>query len=116
MQRVLTVGVLSLLVLLSGGCGSKPDSLSVRYSKHFASADAETKGLWSTVVSSTKTNGYVQAMVALQALRARDLTPEQDKAVYETLTSLNTELVNKADKGDAAAKQTLSELKQIQRR
>lgn len=107
-------------LLLSGialtGCSSKPDSLSTKYSKLFDSSDAETKALWSVVVSSTKTNGYLQAMVALQGLRAKDLTPEQDKAVYETLTSLNTQLVTRAEKGDAVAKQTLSDLKQSQRR
>ncbi len=116
MLRVLSLYALLLSGLVLTGCSSKPDSLSAKYSKQFSSADPETKALWSVVVSATKTNGYLQAMVALQGLRARDLTPDQDKAVYDTLTSLNAQLVAKAEKGDPVAKQTLSDLRQSQRR
>ncbi len=99
------------------GCSKSPDALSAARAKLFDSADADSKALWAAVMSSTKTNGYIQSMVALQSLRQKEnLTPAQDKAVYDTLAAVNTQLRERAEKGDPAAKKVLEDMTQMQRR
>lgn len=99
------------------GCSKSPEALSAARAKLFDSADAESKALWATVMSATKTNGYIESLVALQSLRQKEnLTPPQDEAVYDTMAAVNTQLRERAEKGDPAAKKVLADMNQMQRR
>ncbi len=105
------------LVTALVGCSKSPNTLSAGRAKLFDSADPEAKALWATVMAATKTNGYIESMVALQALRQKEnLSPAQDQAVYDTLAAVNTQLRERAEKGDAAARKVLEDMTQMQRR
>lgn len=65
-------------------------------------------------IAAAKTNGYVTAILTLKQLqRETNLTPEQAKAVTETLTALNDQMFKAAGKGDPNAKQAVEQLQKL---
>ena len=107
----------ALLVVWASGCGRSGASLGARNSKLFQSADAQTKGNWETAMAALKTNGFLVSIVALQSLQQRgNLTPEQLKAVNETVTAVSDEMYAAANRGDANAKQQIQDLGKLRSR
>jgi hypothetical protein len=92
--------------------GCKPTAASG--DKVFASASADAKGLWISATAAMKTNGYAVALLTLRELGAKPgLTEAQQKVVASYSTSINDQMYAAADKGDAAAKKALEELRSV---
>ncbi len=67
-------------------------------------------------VTAMKTNGYVEALVPLQALRRHPgLNANQLTAVQDAMAAVQTELARRADQGDARAAQALQVLGAMRR-
>ena len=63
-----------------------------------------------------KGNDYAGAIIPLQALRAQpNLTAEQLTTVQDTMAAVQTELAQKADRGDLAAQRALDQIRQSKR-
>lgn len=59
-----------------------------------------------------QTNGYAAAVLSLKKVyRAENLSPEQQKAVNDTLTAINDKMYAAANKGDAQAAQAIQDLR-----
>ena len=68
-------------------------------------------------MAALKTNGFLVSIVALQSLQQRgNLTPEQLKAVNETVTAVSDEMYAAANRGDANAKQQIQDLGKLRSR
>jgi len=98
------LGGLVLAACGRGASGSGADG--------FSSATPELKAAWSAAVAADKTNDYVPAVLGYkQILLQRDqLSPSQVKAVEDASSRVFQRLVEASAKGDAAAKQALSQL------
>ncbi len=106
-------GVVACGLLCGCGGGSKdPNKVGSQYNQLFASADAETKACWDTAMAAAKTNGYAVTIQAVRTMVASGkLTPEQAKAAQDTATATSDKMYDAANKGDAAAKQAIDELR-----
>jgi hypothetical protein len=104
--------VLALTVFCLAGCGSKSaSSLGSSNAKLFAAAPASVKSQWDAASAAIATNGYTPAIVALKNLQQQSLSPEQLKAVNDTVTAVSDQMYAAANKGDAAAKQAIQDLR-----
>ncbi len=109
--------LLSLAVLLMPGCSKSASSVGSRNTKAFQSANPETKASWDTALAAMNTNGFVTATVALMKLQqVPSLTPDQLKAVNETVTAVSDQMYAAANKGDANAKNAIEELRKLKMR
>jgi hypothetical protein len=110
------VAVLSLLVVasfLAGGCSKKVGGGA----KAFAAANPEIKTAWDKGLAEAKAKDYAAAIGALQDLhRKPGLTPDQIKAIEETMTAISDEMYAAANKGDAKAVEAIKILRERQRR
>jgi hypothetical protein len=94
------------------GCSRKPEDIATRQARTFQSASAETKALWETAVSATRSNDYFTTLVTLRKVRMQaDLSAEQLAAVDETLRAVSEKMNTAANNGDAEAKRAIEELK-----
>jgi len=110
---------IALSALLGGaclfGCGKSAAGFSNANAKIFASAPTETKAAWDAASAAIATNGFAAATLSLQKLQGTpDLTPEQLKAVNETVTAVSDQMYDKANKGDPAAKEAINQLRGVQ--
>lgn len=78
----------------------------------FESATPEIKAAWDKAVAADKANDYVPAILGYkQILQQRDqLSEAQVKAVEEASGKLMQRIVDASTKGDAAARQAISQL------
>ena len=113
-----TISLLSLVgALCLAGCGKSAEGLSSANAKLFASAPAEVKTAWDAASAAIATNGYATAILSLQKLQGLPaLTAEQLKAVNETVTAVSDQMYEKANKGDAGAKEAINQLRGAQGR
>lgn len=98
---------------LVAGCGSKnATEVSGKYDEAFRSAPAEVKANWEASKAAMKTNGYVPATIALMNLQSvTTLSPDQRKAVDDTVTAVSDQMYEAANNGDAAAQRAIDELR-----
>jgi hypothetical protein len=110
-------GLLAITGVTISGCGKSASSVGSGHAKLFATADPQTKANWDTASAALKTNGFFAGTVSLITLqRQTNLTPEQLKAVDETLTALSDQMYAAANKGDASAMQAIKDLQRIRAR
>jgi hypothetical protein len=102
---------LSLAALVMAGCSKNAASLGSSNAKLFATAPAPIKAEWDKATAAIATNGYAAAILSLKNLQAQSLTPEQTKAINDTVTAVSDQMYAAANKGDAAAKQALQDLR-----
>ncbi len=77
-------------------------------------AGCPIKAGWESAMAAIATNGYTAATVALTTLqRQSGLSPEQLKAINETVTAVSDQMYDAANKGDAAAKQAIQDLRKL---
>jgi hypothetical protein len=118
--RGITVASGLLIAIVVCGCkgGTKdPNALGAKYNPVFASAPAEVKTPWETANSALKTNGYAVAIFELQAvLQQPNLSPEQSAAAKETVNAVSAQMYAQANKGDAAARQAIDDLRKARNR
>ena len=129
---VLVLGSVTLLLL--GGCDRKPGvktSIS-QLEKAFAATAApgqaapptpgsalraDAKGYVQTALVAVRSNDYATAVAMLNAaVRAPGMTPDQFLAVQQAKNALLTDLLNRAEKGDAVARATLKSVEQTRSR
>jgi hypothetical protein len=110
-------GLLAVTCVTISGCGKSASSVGSGHAKLFATADPQTKEHWDTASAALKTNGFFAGTVSLMKLQQQtNLTPEQVKAVDETLTALSDQMYAAANKGDANAVQAIKDLQKIRAR
>jgi hypothetical protein len=109
-----------MLVLLMGaamltGCGKGGSKSS---SASFDAAPAEIKAAWDKAVAADKANDYVTAVVGYKDIvRQQDKLQEgQVKAVQEASGKLFQRMVDASSKGDAAARQAIATLADMERK
>ena len=108
---------LLLLSACTGGSTQDPRKLSAKHNQAFASAEPQTKAMWDMASDAIKTNGYVVAMQALQALvEQTNITPAQVTAAQVTVTAVSDKMYAAANSGDAAAQEAIQELRKIRSR
>ena len=105
------LSLLGLLAVTSIGCHKDPGAVAAQNTSLFQSADPQVKLAWDTAQAAAATNGYVVAITSLRKLRQGNLSPEQLKAVDQTLTSLNERMYTASNKSDAAASQAIQDLR-----
>jgi uncharacterized membrane protein (DUF106 family) len=94
-------------------CSRNPSAVGARYSKTFQSADAPTKAAWAVAMQAVTTNGYAMAILTLKQLSQQpSLTPEQAKAVAETVTAVSDQMYKASNKGDPNALRAIAELRE----
>jgi hypothetical protein len=109
--RFLTA-IFCCLLILETGCSKGSGSGG----ELFKSADPEAKSLWEASVAASKTNGFVTGILALQKLRQKNLSAEQQAAVEARLTELTNGMYDAANKGDAKAAEQIKELRKLSSR
>lgn len=103
--------------LLLIGCGKSAQGLRDANAKLFTSAPAEIKAAWDAAGAAMATNGFAPAILTLKKLQALPgITPEQLKAVNETVTAVSDQMYDRINKGDAAAKEAMNQLRAAQGR
>jgi hypothetical protein len=104
------VAVLSLALC---GCGKKSaSSLASKNDAAFSSATPEVKGAWEASKAAMKTNGYAVAIAALTGAKAAaGLSPDQSRAIDETVTAISDQMYEAANREDPAAKQAIEDLR-----
>jgi hypothetical protein len=107
---ICSLALISLSLLLVG-CKKDAKSVGSGNNKLFASAPAPLKADWEQANAAMATNGYFTAFAALKNLQQQSLSPEQLKAVNDTVTAVNDQMYEAANKGDAAAKQAIQDLR-----
>lgn len=125
--------MLLALVLAGSGCGKSGVDVSelekafqtagttARQTKEPAEAagvnPSELKSYVDSAVSAIQTNNYVGAVVLLQRLRSqRELNGDQLTAVQDTMAAVQQRLAAQADRGDAAAKKAMDDIRSMRRR
>ena len=93
------------------GCGKSTDSVLAKNARLFQTADPKLRQDWDTAAAAVKTNGYATAILALRVLQRQDLATEQRDAVEQALRAVGDKLYTAAERGDAAAKEDLEQLK-----
>ena len=94
------------------GCGRNPSSIGAGYAKAFQSADAKTKAAWELAMQAVTTNGYATAILTLKELKEQPgLTPEQTKAVSETVDAVSDQMYKALNKGDPNAQKAIQDLR-----
>lgn len=103
------------LVLLAtlAGCSKDAESLGSARSKLFQSADPAIKAQWEAANASVKTNGYAEAIIGFKRLQGANLSPEQRKAVDETVTAVSDQMYEAANKGEAGAIKAVQHLRDV---
>jgi hypothetical protein len=99
--------------MLLAGCGKKDAAALIsKNDAAFKSATPEVKTAWETQKAAMKTNGYAVAMTSLMGLKsAPGLSPEQSKAIDETVTAVSDQMYDAANRDDPAAKQAIEDLR-----
>lgn len=100
-------GVLMVLAVLSG-CSKSAHSVAANNSGLFTSAPLKDE--WDTVVAAMQTNGFFIAGTTLNKMRLENPTPDQLNAINDTIKSLNKQMLDLANKGDANARSALQQL------
>src|SRR5262245_42577707 len=77
----------------------------------FDSAPAEVKQIWLAALEADKTNGYNAAQALCYVLLQQPLSPEQQTAVNQQLTSASARFQEALQKGDPVAKAALEEMR-----
>lgn len=98
-----------LALALAAGCGRRSAS-SVADSHPGLFPSGQLKQEWDTAKAAMRTNGYVTAVTALRKMQLEKVSAEQLNAINDTLRTLNLQMINAADKGDANANNALKEL------
>ena len=115
-QHVTVFVSCSLFLIGIVGCGTKsqapdeisPSELPSKVTSAFASADGGRKELADAAVRAFKKEDYVQAVVNLQDLVARDhITKEQREVTSRSLITVNNRLREAKKSGDRKAKEVL---------
>ena len=109
----LATAVLLAVCVAMAGCGKTaaiPKTATA--TKAFESASPELKADWDKVTAAVKTNDYATTILTCRKLQAQGgLTPEQLKAVNDTMTAVNNQLSDAVDKGDQNAINALEEVR-----
>ena len=97
--------------LALAGCGQNAGGSG------FNSAAPEIKATWDKAVAADRANDYLPAVAGYrQVLRQRDqLSPGQIKAAEEASIKLFQRLADASSKGDPAAKQALTTMREMER-
>lgn len=93
------------------GCGEGAPKVTSADMKAFEGGAPELKQAWSEAHAAAATNNFEIAIGKLRSLLSQTLTVDQTEAVQNALRAYNTKLLIAADKGDAAAKKVLEELR-----
>jgi hypothetical protein len=116
-SRAFRVCANAALSLLLAGCGANPQSAASHGDKAFQSATPEVRSAWQTAAASLKTNNFALALDTLKHLHAvPSLTQDQMKAIETTATATSDKMYAAANAGDANAKKSIEELRQLQNR
>lgn len=119
MKHILSIGILSLCVLLAGlvtGCdksSAPPEPITAEelpgaLEKAFAKSKPEVKDLASQVAAAVKAQDYAKASFAMQALvQSAGMTKEQASVVARGTLCVNNLLQSAQAKGDTKAAETL---------
>jgi len=97
-------------LLLFPACGKKAAPVGGSPNA-FDSAPAEVKQIWLAALEADKTNGYVAAQTLCYSLLQKSLSPDQQNAVSQQLTSVNTRFQEALQKGDPVAKAAWEEMR-----
>jgi hypothetical protein len=112
-QLFTIVSLLVVAAFLACGCGKKLGGGA----KAFESASAEIKATLDKGLAEARAKDYAEAITTLQGLyRTPGLTPDQTKALEETITAISDEMYAASNKGDAKATEAIKVLRQRQRR
>lgn len=95
------------------GCSKDAESLGSAGSKSFQSADPAIKAQWEAANAAVKTNGYAEAIIGFKKLQSTNLSPEQRKAVDDTVTAVSDQMYEAANKGEAAAVKAVQRLREV---
>ena len=104
------VSFLAVCALSISGC--KKSGVDTRpLEKSFSSAEPATKGSADKADSAVKAGDYAGAMAELQKLAAQaKLTPEQQKAITDTLEQVRQQMAAAAEKAAGDAKKGMEDL------
>lgn len=95
------------------GCGQpSAESLGAANAKLFQSSDPPIKSQWDAATAAVKTNGFAEAILALTKMQSATLSPEQRKAVDETVTAVSDQMYESANKGEAAGLKAIEKMRQ----
>jgi hypothetical protein len=110
------LALMVVLTLIVAGCGQKMMSTNAA-EKAFTSADPTLKAEWDKAMSAYKTNDYGQAIITLRMMRSQaNLNPQQFNAVEDMRTTINSKMIEAANKGDTNAQRSMEELQQFRGR
>ena len=102
----------SVAILLCDGCtkagSGAPGAAEV---KAFDGAKPEVKEIWEAALAADRTNDYARGLVLYYSLMREELSPEQQAVVAKVSTTLKQRMTDAAEKGDAAAKAAMEELR-----
>ncbi len=97
--------------LLVCGCGEGAPKVSSSDMKTFEGAAPELKQAWVEAHAAAATNNYGSAIMKLRSMLPQNLSVEQVEAVQNALRAYNMKLLTAADRGDAAAKKAVDDLR-----
>ena len=110
--KLLSGIVLAVLLMIAGACRKEAPALNGKDTKAFDSASPEIKAAWGTIVTASSSNDYTTAILSSRKLQAQgQLTPEQSKAVVDTMTAMNNQMTAAAIKGDPNALKSVEEIR-----
>jgi len=95
---------IALLILPACGKNAGPAAGSPNA---FDSAPADVKQIWLAALEADKTNDYAVAQTLCYSLLQKSLSPDQQNAVNQQLTSVSTRFQEALQKGDPLAKAAL---------
>jgi len=106
----LALATIALVALISG-CSKSAHSVATSHSDLFTTAPLKDE--WDTVTAAMQTNGFAVAAITLKKMRVETPTPTPDQlnAINDTIQSLNQQMLDLANKGDANARNALEQLK-----
>lgn len=109
LRSSLALGAL-VIVALSSGCSKSAQSVAAGNSGLFTSAPLKDE--WDTATAAMQTNGFVVAITTLNKMRLENPAPDPNQlaAINDTIKSLNKQMLDLANGGDANARSALQQL------
>ena len=108
----IVVTMLLTMGLATAGCGNKGVPSVAGDSKAFEVASPEIKTDWEKARSAAASHDFASAILTCRKLQTQGgLTPQQLTVVVGTMTAVNNQLLEAAQKGDQKAIQALEEIR-----